>query len=142
MPPAAADTVVFATANICTARPGEAKGDVGLNVTGRMHELDRQFGEAGFQVIAVQEGRLPQSQQLRTERDDIFVAPRLGKDLGTQLWIERDLRKAWRPEVQAVDEAIVCEDLQHGGFHIFLNMTALTEVTGLTYEGNEVFFEV
>ena len=52
---------VLATANITSADPRQSTPDrtVGLNCTGRMTEVEAQFGAAGFHVVAVQEGRMP-----------------------------------------------------------------------------------
>ena len=68
----------------------------GLNITGRMPELDNLFSEADIDIIGVKESRLPQTQILQTRDHTVFnsgASP--GKHhYGVQLWIRKRHAKA------------------------------------------------
>ena len=67
--------VVFATANITSADPAGRLGAraVGTNCTGRMAELELLFDKAGFDVISVQEGRMPHCTVLQGDVFTMYV---------------------------------------------------------------------
>ena len=94
--------LMIATINVksATSGGGATKAHVpdtgGLNITGRMAELDNLFSEADIDTIGVQESRLPQTQILQTRDCTVFnsgASP--GKHhYGVQLWIRKRPAKA------------------------------------------------
>ena len=70
--------------------------DGGLNITGRMAELDYLFSGADLDIIGVQESRLPQTQILQTNGYTVFNSGAMpGKHhYGVQLWVRKHHAKA------------------------------------------------
>ena len=68
----------------------------GLNMTGRMAELDYLFSDADLDIIGVQESKLPQTQILRTNGYTVFNSGAMpGKHhYGVQLWVKKHHAKA------------------------------------------------
>ena len=68
----------------------------GLNMTGRMAELDYLFSGADLDIIGVQESRLPQTQILQTNGYTVFNSGAMpGKHhYGVQLWGKKHHAKA------------------------------------------------
>ena len=68
----------------------------GLNMTGRMAELDYLFSDADLDIIGVQESRLPQTQILQTNGYTVFNSGAMpGKHhYGVQLWVKKHHAKA------------------------------------------------
>ena len=71
---------MIATINVTSASSGGGATEAyvpdtgGLNITGRMAELDNLFSEADIVIIGVQESRLPQTQILQTRDYTVFNA--------------------------------------------------------------------
>ena len=90
--------VVFATANITSADPAGRLGAraVGTNCTGRMAELELLFDKAGFDVVSVQEGRMPQCTVLQGDVFTMYLDKGVGAthSLGNQIWVRRSLSGA------------------------------------------------
>ena len=69
---------MIATINVTSATSGgrATKAHIpdtgGLNITGRMAELDYLFSEADLDIIGVQGSRLPQTQILQTRDYTVF----------------------------------------------------------------------
>ena len=70
--------------------------DGGLNITGRMAELDYLFSGADLDIIGAQESRLPQTQILQTNGYTVFNSGAMpGKHhYGVQLWVRKHHAKA------------------------------------------------
>ena len=91
--------LVLGSANICTSLAAggpSLDGDPeshGLNLTGRLAELEELFDEHGVDLLAVQEGRMPIEQRMEGARYIMFMAAALGKyrALGVQVWVRRRL---------------------------------------------------
>ena len=89
--------LMIATINVTSAasRGGATKAHIpetgGLNITGRMAELDYLFSEADLDIIGVQESRLPQTQILQTRDFTVFNsgAPPGKNHYDMQQWIKK-----------------------------------------------------
>ena len=86
-------TVVFATANVGTLRPG---GLTRLNassrgVTPRCEELSVKFAEVGLHAVMLQETRLQVKGIASTSKYDLYRSPANERGLdGTHVWLDKD----------------------------------------------------
>ena len=86
-------TVVVATANVGTLRPGELKrlNASSLGVTPRCKELSVKFAEAGLHAFMVQETRLQVIGIASTSKYDLYRSPANEQGLdGTHVWLDKD----------------------------------------------------
>ena len=101
-----ANTILACMANLCTSAPGEQKHAwvtekfVGLNVSGRIAEIEDLLYMDKIDSAGIQEGRLPSDGTINGKRCVLDCAGGAGKKhhCGVLIWIAKD----WAKAVQSV----------------------------------------
>ena len=116
-----ANTILACMANLCTSAPGEQKHAwvtekfVGLNVSGRIAEIEDLLYMDKIDSAGIQEGRLPSDGTVNGKRCVLYCAGGAGKKhhCGVLMWIAKEWAKAVQ-SVKVVSPRIIYVNVKLG----------------------------
>ena len=100
-------SLAIATANVTTCLDAEPQRLVGLNVAARSLELQSQFAQLGLDIVGVQEARTSQDKRASGFYTIVSSGCTSRKQLGTELWLRRDIASPDQIQPLATDPRIL-----------------------------------